>query len=342
MKPASPVIFCHFGNSPYLDLTLKQAYSVSTVDSRPVYLLGDCSTRSFQKIGIYHVLFADYIECELYLRFDKCFALIGGSEFLNSVNKQKTAASGVNVCWTRFNFIKWIALYNFLCRHSINSCWFFDSDILLLKRLAPLENSVKTESVDWTYWNHLHQQQGWVGLRALLKEFIEFYLSVFEDKSYLRHLEETTFKDNPRWGFTLMRAWDLFHRNSNSYKSVHLSSIGSTSPIVFAVNPSRSQFENLSVSSTNWISGTVVELFSNRQGSLYVYNLDHDYFSPVHMLDTSWMDSELYSLVRRLLRPRGAKMQNGLISIDQYRRPLILRLTAKVVAKLEAWIKHLR
>ena len=196
MKP--PLIYTHFGNSFYLRFVLERA--VANLPDRKVILLGDKSNQWLERTGIIHVDTRQYQTGNFYSSFQRNFRLIGGHNWLASVNARKTSLSGVNVCWTEFNFKKWIYLYSFLSERCIDSCWFLDSDVLLVDSLDSLEKSTSLSSVDWTFWNTLHQQQGWIRSRLVVREFIEHFLDIFSDKSRLSSIEYSLFcGQSKRW-----------------------------------------------------------------------------------------------------------------------------------------------
>ena len=86
MKP--PLIYTHFGNSFYLRFVLERA--VANLPDRKVILLGDKSNQWLERTGIIHVDTRQYQTGNFYSSFQRNFRLIGGHNWLASVNARKT------------------------------------------------------------------------------------------------------------------------------------------------------------------------------------------------------------------------------------------------------------
>ena len=75
--------------------------------------------------------------------------------------------------------------------------------MLILVDPSDTEDALLANQVKWTYWNELHQHQGWIGDVDVLDRFIKNFIHLFRDRSIIEKLEKSEFLDNPSWGFTL-------------------------------------------------------------------------------------------------------------------------------------------
>ncbi len=314
-----PIIYCHFGNSFYLEFVLSQA--VKNCPSRDIVILGDSSNAWLKKTGAKHELLEKYLRASRELEaFNEAFRLTGGSIFLDSINKSKTVVSGVDTCWTKFNFLKWIGLYEYLRSSEIESCWFFDSDMLVLSDPAKTEEIILRRNVKWTYWNELHQHQGWIGDPSIIDKFTKYFIYLFKDKTLIQKLEKTDFLHNPSWGFTLMRAWNEFRRSQDDSHSEWLQEMIPDGLLVYLDGTIEKELYSLHRSRHQWHGRSAKELFYDRSGRLYARLIDRDGFLPITLLNLSWADPELVSLIRHT-QTVGQMRHYGLQSIDQLKKP---------------------
>ena len=250
--------------------------------------------------------------------------------------------SGVNVCWTEFNFKKWIYLYSFLSERCIDSCWFLDSDVLLVDSLDSLEKSTSLSSVDWTFWNTLHQQQGWIRSRLVVREFIEHFLDIFSDKSRLSSIEYSLFADNPNAGFTLMRAWDSFYLE-HKFKASSINDLVSTSPpLIFVVDSSRNASYNVVNSNCYGGSRSVAKLFLDNNLLIYTQDSVTRRFNPATFLDLSWLDQDLFWCLRIIHSLAFARQFEGLRSVDDLPIFLFLYRLIRIFARLKTFFDRLQ
>jgi hypothetical protein len=314
-----PIIYCHFGNSFYLEFVLSQA--IKNCPGRDVILLGDASNLWLKKTGVKHELLEKYLGNSMALEaFNESFKLTGGSVFLDSINKSKTIVSGVSTCWTKFNFLKWIGLYEYLRGNEIEHCWFFDSDMLVISDPAKTEDVLLARSLKWTYWNDLHQHQGWIGDPSIIDSFVKHFIYLFRDKTLIQKLEETDFMQNPSWGFTLMRAWNEFHRRQDDGHSEWLQKMIPDSLLVYLDGTIENELYSLVRSRHRWQGRPAKEVFYDRKGSLFARLEGRDGFLPITFLNLSWADPELVSLIRRT-QTVGSMSHYGLRSVDELKKP---------------------
>src|SRR5690554_5668891 len=125
-----PLVLIHYGDSEYLPYTLKNAIKVNSDTN--VILIGDIHNKKYERLGLNHFYFDDFIEIDYVNEFDSYYRFVGGSEAL-SINERKR---NVGTDYTRYNFLKWRVLYNFCKQNSINRLWTFDTDVLYCKPLS--------------------------------------------------------------------------------------------------------------------------------------------------------------------------------------------------------------
>lgn len=331
-KDKSPIIYCHFGNSFYLEFIL--AVAIKSCPNRSVVVLGDRSNAWLKRTGAKHELLDDYLKKSRdYELFNTVFRLSGGTIFLDSINKSKTIVSGVSTCWTKFNFLKWIGLYEYLMAHQIDQCWFFDSDMLILADPSDTEYRLLANQVKWTYWNDLHQHQGWIGDVDILDNFIKNYIGLFRDGSVIERLENSEFLDNPSWGFTLMRAWDDFYQNVQKSHSGLLQESFQDNILVCLDAHDQRDSHKFYMSRHAWNGRSAKEIFYDKDGRLYARLAESDGFIPIACLSMSWVDPSLFRALRRVLRNKNMR-HLGIRSLDEFKSHQVVELATNLLKRI--------
>ena len=99
-KSIPPIIFIHYGNSPYLKYTLEAAKR--TNPNKEIILLGDRSNKKYaNNSNVTFYPFKDFRQSELISRFNSVYRHIAGEE-----HGRKN--------WTYFVFLRWFIIYDFL------------------------------------------------------------------------------------------------------------------------------------------------------------------------------------------------------------------------------------
>lgn len=197
----TPLIIIHYGDVDYLRYTLKNATQIN--HETPVILIGDQFNKKYEKYGLLHFSFDEYIDQEYLNKFNDVYRLIGGSKFLE-INNSKGGPY-----WTRFNFLKWRVLLNFCLKHNIERFWTFDSDVLYIKPLISLEE--RFSRFDYSTLNDNLVMQGLVNNLSYLELYTQEVLSVFNNIDYINQIQAVDFKQNPYWGLTMMRVFKILH-----------------------------------------------------------------------------------------------------------------------------------
>ena len=190
----SPIIFIHYGNTPYLEYTLRLARYHNP--NKRVILLGDESNAWLKKIDIEHYLFADFARSTEVDKFNQVYKFIAGEK------KRKPE-------WTKFVFLRWFYIYNFIREYGIKQFWTFDSDTLILADLSTWEGVfIKFDCTTQCRGSCLN---GFVASQEVVKKYVEKINELFERVDYLNEQKEEMKRD-PNWAFTEMRAFDTYKK----------------------------------------------------------------------------------------------------------------------------------
>ena len=193
--PSAPIIFIHYGNASYLRYTLKAARQ-SNPDKR-IILLGDEANRHLAGAGVEHFLFADLNDGPEIETFNRVFQLIKGE---NHTYRKLHGADH----WTRFVFLRWFLILNFLRRENIGPFWTFDSDTLILAPLAPREP--RFAGYDCTEQCVAQCMNGFISGQPVVAAYIAKINELFQRPDYLQKQREALQK-TPGLAFTEMNAY---------------------------------------------------------------------------------------------------------------------------------------
>lgn len=275
-----PLIFIHYGNSSYLQYTLKSAVLFNP-DKR-VILLGDAKNAHYKKSGIEHFMFDEYCSSDEIRLFDKVYRLIAGREFI-----KKTY--GAN--WTKFNFKKWFVLYNFLSTHNINKFWIFDSDNLILTSLSIHEE--KFAKYDCTEQCLGICMNGFVTNLNVLKGYIVKINELFQRKEYLEQQMED-FEKQPGYGFTMMRAYDTYKKEAG-IRRIRLNTIIEGE----AFDDCICSPEDMEVYDFKLNELTLKKLYLSKDGNIFTFHLPSQKLIKMNTLNMSWVPVYLFGRVLR-------------------------------------------
>ena len=285
----TPIIFIHYGYSEYMKYTLKAA--VRNNPDKDIILLGDQANSHCTQFGVVHIPFKKFEYGEELNEFNKSFKLISGEKF-----EEKTAGEP----WTKFNFKKWIYLYNFVRENKPESLWTFDTDTILLESLSPLEDHYA--QYDYTSYNNNNQLQGLINNFSVLKDFIHFTNSLFDDKDFIQK-QLRDFKQNPDYGFTLMRSFKTFHEKGMS------STVRLIEPVDDKMFDEVMCAGHGMVTHKKTINGyTPKKLFFHNNGSIYVKQKDESggrYFK-LWGINLSWVPLHIFRRVYKQNKTNGS------------------------------------
>ena len=192
----TPIIFIHYGDTPYLQYTLKSAKYFNP--NKEVILLGDKKNIKYKKIGIKHFFFKDYDEGKEIDIFKEVCKFIAGEK---QTNKE----------WVNFSFKKWFYLYNFIKKYNIERFWMFDSDTLIISDLSNQEN--KYSKYDCTEQCNGWCMKGLFNNKKIIKNYIDKINELFQREDYLEE-QRKEFETNSDYAFTEMRAYYIYKKES--------------------------------------------------------------------------------------------------------------------------------
>ncbi len=196
MNTGIPIIFIHYGDTPYLRYTLDMAQRNNP--DKEVVLLGDEKNEKYSRtLHIRHIPFINYEQSADLQTFRKNFIYIGGA------NRQTEQDARFEL----FCHVRWFYLYEFMKEHKLDKCWYFDSDTLILEPLDKREEQ-KFEAYDITEQSNGSMMKGLIQFRQL-ELFVQTMNKLFADTRYAdAQREEITC--NPDWALCDMRAYAAF------------------------------------------------------------------------------------------------------------------------------------
>lgn len=202
-----PILFCHYGISDYLKYTLKSARYFNP--NKEIVLLGDSQNRSLAiSENVRHVYLKDYESSELLFNFEKVYLHTAGD-------------SHGREFWLKFNFKRYYYIHEFLKQESINSCWYFDSDVLILSDLNKQE--LKFQNFDFAVHSNIN---GYINSRETLYLYLEHNISTFTDSEFLLN-QRKKIDLNSNLALTEMATFKTFIQNRKIKHSILKKNINS-------------------------------------------------------------------------------------------------------------------
>jgi hypothetical protein len=206
----SPLIFCHYGNAPYLKFTFRCARR--TNPDRRLVLLGDDSNRKTAlDEGWDHFDYREF-RSESQDEFDQVYSPIQGKAFREKHNIR----GGKD--WLKFVFERWYHVEGFAKTHSYDRFWHFDSDTMVLRNLDEYEAPL--QPYDYTTHCNATCLNGYVKT-DLLTQYNDHTISLFKDAEFLEQQQREFDEHHPEFAFSEMRAFQEFMSNSEA-KGLHL------------------------------------------------------------------------------------------------------------------------
>jgi hypothetical protein len=203
----APILFCHYGNSKYLNFTLSAAKLFNP--TKRVILLGDHTNRDVaSKARAEHYEFRDYDGSEDIAIFDKVYRHVAGTEFKNEF-------------WTKFVFKRWFLVHAFLRRSAIRKFWHFDSDTLILADLRHREKSF--DGYDCTEQCNGSCMNGLVTCFEVVDGYVKTINALFQDEQFLNE-QRRDLEIHPAYAFTEMRAYEAYRKRSD-IRTIRLNTI---------------------------------------------------------------------------------------------------------------------
>jgi hypothetical protein len=208
--PTAPILFIHYGVHPNMRFTLGAARAFNP--DKPVYLIGDEENAVCASLGVTHVPMASLPGTDRLAHFDTVYQEIMG------VAHTPLKPRGTSY-WLKFVFRRWFLIHAFLVDRNIESFWTFDTDVLLLHGLAPLEAELRGQ-VDCTEQCGGSCMNGFVASRSVVEAYLDTIIALFEDEAFLEEVRKSLLA-RPNQAFTEMWAYNIF-RSRTAPRTIHL------------------------------------------------------------------------------------------------------------------------
>lgn len=193
------IVFCHYGDAPYLRYTLRSARL--TNPGRPVVLLGDgANEAAAREAGVRHAHFERYAYGEDWQTFDRVFRPVQGR-----LHRQHKGGRD----WLRFVFERWFFVRNFVESENASPFWHFDSDVMIALDLAQIEPSLG--AIDCTVQCNGECMNGYVAGAGVVASYVQHINALFQRPDYLAAQQREFDEEQPSWAFTEMRAFNSWH-----------------------------------------------------------------------------------------------------------------------------------
>jgi hypothetical protein len=327
----SPIIFCHYGNSNYLEYTLLLAKYYNS--GKKIYLLGDKSNQFIaQRAGIVHIPFEKYDNCGSILDFKNKYKFIAGNKHGRSE-------------WTQFVFLRWFYIREFLNDYDIKSFWHFDSDNFIAIDLAEKEkyfqNFDNTEQCGGICLN------GYISSSKIVTLYTNHILDLFCDNDYIKR-QMLKCDDNETFAFTEMAAYNDFKQK---YK-----------PTTVRLNDSKfndtfddclAMSDGMEIGNVNYNNHKIKVIYIGPNNLLYFKCATSNRYIKVNSLNLSWMPfvvikRSFYLILRKefcflgLTKPSAS---NSYFKVDFNHYPFSSKLFDKYISlmfKLKFWFNKIR
>ena len=171
-----PIIFIHYGNTPYLRSTLKSS-QISNPYKKKI-LIGDKSNKQVAQENGWTHFELDDLKSEKREKFNSIFYWVQG-RYHNPIRAGKD--------WLRFGFDRFFALESLIIKQKIKEFWHFDSDTMIVRDLSKFEGSIKYAGIDATTLCDGKCQAGYMNAKAL-EEYTNVIIEDYEDKDFLNSL----------------------------------------------------------------------------------------------------------------------------------------------------------
>jgi hypothetical protein len=200
----SPIIFCHYGNSDYLKYTLKSARYFNP--GKEIILLGDSLNNDLAKAeNVRHIYLSNFESNSLIAKFENAYSHIAG----NTHGRE---------FWLKFNFKRYYYIHAFLLSESIDSFWYFDSDVLIMSDLTLQEQ--KFNNFDFAVHSNIN---GFIKSSDSLYKYLLHNISAFSDDYFLMN-QRNKIENNPSLALTEMATFKTFIEK-DTIKSIKLNTI---------------------------------------------------------------------------------------------------------------------
>jgi hypothetical protein len=295
MNEQSPIIFCHYGNSAYLQYSFQSA-RLFNPDKR-IILLGDESNKKVAlKNNIEHVNFSECINTEEWEKFSRVYKHIAGAKHGRE-------------SWTRFVFERWFHIHAFLKKENINSFWHFDSDTLILTDLAQQEP--KYQNYDCTEQCNYVCMGGFISSFNTVDGYVKKINELFQNEDYLNELRKQ-FLIHPGYAFTEMRAYETY-RQQSGIKSIRLHTIINNETF----DDCLCNGQAMETYAEKIYGHTIKKLYYSQDGIFYCRQLPDNAIIKMNSLNMSWLPDYIYFRVLKKIKNKKAPAKGSSSSFEE-------------------------
>jgi hypothetical protein len=272
---SAPIIFCHYGMSSYLRFTLLSS-KLSNPDKN-IYLLGDEENEMLcHEIGVKHVNFSQFDNSQLVLKFHESFRFISGKKH----GREE---------WTKFVFLRWFYICEFIYLYEIDSFWHFDSDNLIVANL--FQKELIFNKFDTTEQCGGLCMNGYISSKKITQLYVHHILELFNDIDFLK-IQKEKCEINESFAFTEMAAYNHF-KKVLKINSVRLNNFenGDTFDDCIAFD------DGMAHTKEKYNGYTIKEIYINANNEFYFKLNSTENYIKVNSINLSWMP---FSVVLRL------------------------------------------
>ncbi|MFO1247326.1 MAG: hypothetical protein U1E93_03680 [Alphaproteobacteria bacterium] len=210
MADAAPLIFTHYGDTPYLARSLEAA-CLTNPDRRKI-LIGDAANRQTTlAAGWEHVLLDDYSSA-LGREFLSVFKVIKGKSHVSPPGDRN---------WVQYVLERWFILSAFVQSQGLEAFWHFDSDVMIATTLEPFEQVLAAEGYDYTKQCSGKCLNGYVTTRVA-EDYCRYIIRFFRDEQRLAEYQKEFDEKNPTYALTEMEAFAYYERQPPAFRGCHL------------------------------------------------------------------------------------------------------------------------
>ncbi|WP_298343644.1 hypothetical protein [uncultured Algibacter sp.] len=297
-----PIIFCHYGNSPYLYYTLKQV-KLTNPQNR-IILLGDEKNEIVaKKAKVEHHCFQNYDESDEIKVFDQVYKHVAG------VKHKKEF-------WTNFVFKRWFYVHNFIKKNNINAFWHFDSDNMILSDLNNQEHKFK--DFDCTEQCNGICMNGYISSFQVVNGYVNKINALFKDEAYLNE-QKKDFIKNADFAFTEMRAYKAYREQEN-INSIRLNKIIGNESFDDCICMEHGYETYDSVLNNQYLK----KIYFDANGNFYCYHIESSTYIKMNSLNLSWVPTSLFKLVHKTYKKHYRTQKyggnEGFILLDVFQR----------------------
>ena len=215
-----PIIFTHYGVSPYLKYTLALAKLKNS--SKRCILLGDETNKELAELYGWEHYLASTLDSSKRRRFNEVFQVIKHPAYANKKG---------SVDWIKYVSERFYALEVFVKSQGIQYFWHFDSDTMIVSDLGQHEEHLVGLEIACTTQCCDSCLNGFVE-SSLLPLFTQSMIDDFLDAQFMSEMRRVFETDNAWGAFTEMRAFVRF-RQKSSVKTKHLAQLFAFSGVYF-------------------------------------------------------------------------------------------------------------